>query len=414
MRRKLLVLALGASLLGAGVVGADRLFFGFSGPLASVQRTLASTPTAASVGFDVVGRDFNEVTDIQFVPGSVKTAIVLLKSGSAHHVSFNPEHAVTRANSPEVFRVDVRTNSELGLLGLAFHPKYSDNGLFYVNYSPAGGATRTRISEWRRELRRLGHETAVEGRVILEVDQPYDNHNAGQLAFGPDGMLYIGLGDGGKRADPLHVGQDLGVLLGKMLRIDVDRPSQGREYSVPPDNPFVGRPGARPEIWAYGLRNPWRYSFDPVGRLIVADVGQDEFEELDVVARGDNLGWVVREGRHCFPPGASCDSAGFKDPVWEYPRKDGKSITGGYVYQGRQIPLLAGRYLCADYVSGNVWALELPKPSADANRTADAKGTLLGRWPRAITTFGRDAEGELYAGDFASGELLKLVPGGRS
>jgi glucose/arabinose dehydrogenase len=411
MRRKLLVIALGILLVGAGVVCADRLLFGFSGPLAGVQRRLASAPTTASLDFDVVGRDFHEVTDIQFVPGSVKTAIVLLKSGAAHHVSFEPAYAVTRAKSPEVLRVGVRTNSELGLLGLAFHPKYPENGLFYLNYSPAAGTTRTRVSEWRLHKRQLGHEAAVERRVILEVDQPYDNHNAGQLAFGPDGMLYVGLGDGGKRADPLKAGQDLGTLLGKMLRIDVDHPSAGREYSVPPDNPFVGRSGARPEIWAYGLRNPWRYTFDPAGRLIVADVGQDEFEEVDIVARGDNLGWVVREGRHCFPPGAQCNSAGFKDPVWEYPRNDGKSITGGHVYGGREIPALAGMYVCADYVSGNLWALELPKAAAAG---AEAKSTLLGRWPRAITTFGRDAKGELYAGDFASGELLKLVPGGRS
>src|SRR6187399_2620119 len=157
MRRKLLVIASSALLIGAGVVCADRLFFGFSGPLASVQRALASAPTAASVDFDVVGRDFNEVTDIQFVPGSIKTAIVLLKSGSAHHVSFDPEHAVTRAQSPEVFRVAVRTKHELGLLGLAFHPKYSENGLFYLNYSPASGITRTRVSEWQLHKRALGH-----------------------------------------------------------------------------------------------------------------------------------------------------------------------------------------------------------------------------------------------------------------
>jgi len=394
-----------------GLVFADRMLFGFSGPLAKVQRALTRGPTAGDVSWSVVGRDFGGVTDIQFVPGSSKRAIVLLKAGSAHLVSLESGHAVSQAESPEVLRVAARTNSELGLLGLAFHPKYLENGLFYLNYSPADGKTRTRISEWQLENPRLGHERAVERRVILEVDQPYDNHNAGQLAFGPDGMLYVGFGDGGKRADPLEAGQDLSTLLGKMLRIDVDRTSDGRAYAVPPDNPFVGRSGARPEIWAYGLRNPWRYSFDPEGRLIVADVGQDEFEEIDIVARGDNLGWVVREGRHCFPPGATCRTQGFKDPVFEYPRADGKSVTGGVVYRGRQIPALAGKYLLADYVSGNVWALELPRGSAG---TGDAKPSLLGRFPHAITAFGRDAQGEVYAGDFASGELLKLVPGGRN
>ena len=406
MRRKLLYCVFGGIALCAGLVIADRLLFGFSGPLAGVQRAFARDP-AGEVSWVVVGRDFGEVTDIQFVPGSSKRALVLLKSGSAHHVSFEPGRAVTRTDSPEVLRIPVRTNSELGLLGLAFHPKYLDNGLFYLNYSPADGKTRTRIAEWQLDNRRLGHERAVERRVILEVDQPYDNHNAGQLAFGPDGMLYVGFGDGGKRDDPLRAGQDLGVLLGKMLRIDVDKPGAGRAYAIPPDNPFVGRAGARPEIWAYGLRNPWRYAFDARGRLIVADVGQNEFEEVDIVERGDNLGWVVREGRHCFPPGASCTGEGFKDPVFEYPRQDGKSITGGTVYQGRQLPFLSGKYLCADYVSGNLWALELP-----SNSRGDADAALLGRFPHAITTFGRAHDGEVYAGDFATGELLKLAPGG--
>lgn len=408
MRRKHLFIATGVAALAVGLVVTDRLLFGFSGPLAPVQRTLVGSPATGEVGWTVVGRDFGAVTDIQFVPGSRRRALVLLKEGSAHLVSLESGQVVTRAASPEVLRIPVRSNSELGLLGLAFHPQYLKNGLFYLNYSPAEGITRTRIAEWQLDNRRLGQERAVEKRVILEVDQPYDNHNAGQLAFGPDGMLYVGLGDGGKRADPLKAGQDLGTLLGKMLRIDVDAPSEGRAYGVPPDNPFLGRAGARPEIWAYGLRNPWRYAFDPQGRLIVADVGQDEFEEVDIVERGDNLGWALREGRHCFPPGAACPTQGFKEPVFEYPRRDGKSITGGTVYQGRQLPSLVGKYLCADYVSGNVWALELPSAAA-----GDAKAVLLGRFPHAITTFGRDADGEVYAGDFASGELLKLTPSAR-
>ncbi|HEY6727735.1 MAG TPA: PQQ-dependent sugar dehydrogenase [Polyangiaceae bacterium] len=408
MRRRLLFVIIGGVVFAIGLVVADRVLFGFSGPLAGVQRTLSRAPTNSGVSWSVVGRDFGGVTDLQFVPGSAQRALVLLKSGAAHLVSFESGHAVTRSNSPEVLRIPVRSNSELGLLGLAFHPRYLENGLFYLNYNPAEGVTRTRIAEWQLNNHRLGHERAVERRVILEVEQPYDNHNAGQLAFGPDGMLYVGLGDGGKRADPLQAGQDLSTLLGKMLRIDVDQPSEGRAYGIPPDNPFVGRPGARPEIWAYGLRNPWRYTFDPRGRLVVADVGQDEFEEVDIVERGDNLGWVSREGRHCFPPGATCTSTGFKDPVFEYPRRDGKSITGGTVYQGKQIPFLTGKYLCADYTSGNLWALQLPSAAS-----GDAQATLLGRFPHAITTFGRDAGGEVYAGDFASGELLKLSPGRR-
>ncbi len=369
----------------------------------------ANAPTEQDIELAVVARGFRQVTDIQFVPGSHDRAVVLVKDGTARYVSLSNERVVTATESPIVFRVDVLTASELGLLGMVFHPKYEDNGLFYVNYSPKGPRELTRVSEWRLHKRALGHETAEELRTILEVEQPYNNHNAGQLAFGQDGMLYVGLGDGGKRADPLGAGQDLGRLLGKMLRIDVDRKSEGREYAIPADNPFVGQKGVRPEIWAYGLRNPWRYSFDERGRLIVADVGQDEFEEVSIVERGDNLGWVVREGRHCFPPGATCQAQGFKDPVFEYGRKLGQSITGGYVYQGKLLPALAGRYICADYQLGNLWALELP----DSAR-GDAKATHLGRFPRMITTFGQGADGEIYAGDFASGDLLRLAPKGGS
>lgn len=404
-RSRLLWSAGGALGLLVLFVVVDRALFGYSGPLSRVQRVLGGESAHATVALSVVARGFREVTDIQFVPGSSKTAIVLVKGGTARHVAFGNGGTADAQTSPIVFEVSVRTNSEMGLLGLAFHPKYRENGLFYVNYSPKEGTPRTRVSEWRLDQKYLGHEKAEELRVILEVEQPFGNHNAGQLAFGPDGMLYIGLGDGGDRADPHKTAQDLSKLLGSMLRIDVDHRHGDKPYAVPPDNPFAGRPGARPEIWAYGLRNPWRYSFDEAGRLIVADVGQDEFEELDIVERGDNLGWVVREGRHCFPPGAKCKTQGFKDPIFEYPRRDGKSIIGGYVYVGRSIPALSRKYVFADYISGNFWALGLP-----ASATGNAQATLLGQWPRAVTTFGRDAAGELYVGDFASGDLLKLVP----
>jgi glucose/arabinose dehydrogenase len=275
-----------------------------------------------------------------------------------------------------------------------------------VNYTPLDGKRRTRVSEWQLAAQRLGHEPATERRIILEVEQPFPNHNAGQLAFGPDGMLYVGLGDGGSRDDPNDNGQNLSTLLGSMLRIDVDHQGAARPYGIPRDNPFANQREARGEIWAYGLRNPWRYSFDEGGRLIVADVGQDDFEEVSIVSKGDNLGWRVREASHCFPPGTKCSNKGYADPVFEYPRSLGKSITGGYVYLGSELPELAGQYLCADYLSGNLWALALPN-----DRSAKATGRLLGTWPRSITTFGRGADGEIYAGDFGSGDILKLVPG---
>ena len=359
------------------------------------------------VKLEIAARGFHTVTDIQFVPGSSEHALVLVKSGQARYVSFAPGTVVNARDCPLVLSVDVRQSSELGLLGLAFHPKYAENGLFYLNYTPASGERRTRISEWQLGQEQLGRARARERRIILEVEQPYDNHNAGQLAFGPDNMLYVGLGDGGKAHDPLKHGQNLGTLLGSMLRIDIDRRDNEKQYAIPRDNPFVDKPGARAEIWAYGLRNPWRYSFDDRGRLVVADVGQDRYEEVDIVGRGSNLGWAQREARHCLGP-APCASEGFSEPLFEYDHGLGKSIIGGYQYLGTRLSWLKSKYLVADYESGRLWALTLP-----ASGHGSAESQELGQFQRLISTFGRDALGELYLGDFGSGDLLRLVSAAR-
>jgi glucose/arabinose dehydrogenase len=404
-RRKRWILASGvAALVAILSFVVYRTRTGGAGAFGSIERLVLDQSSSGDVDWKVVAHGFSQVTDIQFVPGESHRAIVLGKEGAARLITLSEKRAVSAASSKLVFEVEVSTASELGLLGLAFHPDYLENGLFYVNDTPLEGPQRTRITEWELPALRLGHQPAKARRVLLEVEQPFANHNAGQLVFGPDGMLYVGLGDGGKRADPHGHGQNLSTLLGSMLRIDVNRRDPGKDYAIPPDNPFVGRAGARGEIWAYGLRNPWRYSFDPRGRLIVADVGQDEFEEVDIVAPGDNLGWVVREASHCFPPEAACQSAGFVEPVFEYPRHLGRSITGGYVYLGRELPSLSGRYLCADYSTGNLWALQLP-----SDRASKATSRLLGTWSRSITTFGRAANGEIFAGDFSSGEVVKLI-----
>ena len=393
----------GALLLLLVALAIDFATQGYAGWFGSGHRTLArAQPKSASVNWTVVARGFPRATDIQFVPGLAGAAVVLQQTGEARLLTVPATGAAGAGSSPLVFEVEVHSYSELGLLGLAFHPRYEQNGLLYVNYTPKG-PLRTRIAEWKLERERLGKERAKELRVLLEVEQPYSNHNAGQLAFGPDGMLYIGLGDGGSADDPHGHGQNLGTLLGSLLRIDVDRRDPGLPYAIPKDNPFVQRAGARPEIWAYGLRNPWRYSFDPRGRLIAADVGQNHWEEVDIVERGANLGWNRREGRHCFPIGSSCDAKGLVDPIFEYPRSDGISITGGYVYEGKTLSELRGKYVFGDYGSGRIWALDLP----EANKPATAR--VLGVWPRTIATFGRDAAGEIYAGDYASGEILRLV-----
>jgi glucose/arabinose dehydrogenase len=356
----------------------------------------------ARVRFEAIASGFAEPVDLQFVPGLPGEAVLLEKAGRARLVTL-PQPQGVEMSGVDVVTLAVHKHSELGLLGLAFHPRYADNGLFYLNDNPHdGGPLRTRISEWELPRAELGKRPARHVRTLLEIDQPYPNHDGGQVAFGPDNYLYIGMGDGGSRADPQNYSQNLGSWLGKMLRIDVDaRPG----YAVPSDNPFVGTPGARPEIWAYGLRNPWRFSFDPKQRLIAADVGQDLYEEIDWVSAGDNMGWKVREAAHCFFPRDGCETKGLVDPIFEYERAAGMSVTGGYVYLGQQLPWLRDKYVFADFVSGRVWALQLPEQKNRLGRAED-----LGRFPHAISAFGRDAGGELYALDFRRGLVLRLAP----
>jgi len=286
-------------------------------------------------------------------------------------------------------RVSESANEE-GLLGLAFDPKYSANGYFYVYYSAASPrrsmVSRFSVSQSDPAVADPGSET-----VILEIPQPFDNHNGGQLAFGPDGYLYIGLGDGGSGGDPLGNGQNIGTILGAILRIDVESVSEdSRSYTIPPDNPFVGVEGAREEIWAYGLRNPWRFSFDmEMGFLWTGDVGQNRWEEIDVVEKGLNYGWNTMEGSHCFLPSTDCDTTSLELPVAEYARDEDCSITGGYVYRGGDIPWLVGAYVYSDFCSGRIWYLRYDGISV-------TEQALLVDSDLSITSFGQDLEGTLY------------------
>lgn len=375
----------------------------------------AAATTSARVRFQPVATGFQGPVDLQFIPGrSALDAVVLEKGGRARFVSLPgaPTDLGTGGGiagltapaepGPDVFTIDVHTDSELGLLGLAFHPRYSENGLFYVNSNPRDDKPlRTRISEWFWKADAAG-TLAKQKRVLLEIEQPFKNHDGGEVTFGPDGYLYIGMGDGGSRADPQGNGQNLGTLLGKMLRINVNV-SPG--YGIPADNPFLKTPGARPEIWAYGLRNPWRFSFDPKGRLIAADVGQDSFEEVDIVPAGANMGWRVREATHCFDPKDNCPKDGMVEPIFEYGRDAGQSITGGFVYLGERMPWLRDKFVVADFVTGRVWALTLPSEAGQP-----AKSEELGVFPHAFSGFARSPSGELYALDFARGLVLQLLP----
>lgn len=297
----------------------------------------------------------------------------------------------------------VMAGGEQGLLGLAFHPNYTANRFFYVNYTavPDGATVIARFTASTSDPNTADPASETE---ILRVTQPFANHNGGQLAFGPDGFLYIGLGDGGGAGDPLGNAQNRGVLLGKILRIDVDNPSAGRSYGIPADNPFAGNSqGFREEIYAYGFRNPWRFSFDTTGGgLWAGDVGQNRREEIDLVARGGNYGWPTLEGNECFQPPSGCDRTGLALPVVDYGRSEGITVTGGYVYRGAALPVLAGRYIYGDFGSGRIWSLPADNPSA-------AGRALLIDSGLTISSFGTDEQHELYIVDYDGGKIYRLT-----
>ena len=294
-------------------------------------------------------------------------------------------------------RSRVISGGEMGLLSVAFHPQYASNGRFFVNYTANSDSLRTVIAEYR-----VSDAPDVAGRaerVLLEIAQPYRNHNGGLNLFGPDGMLYIGMGDGGSGGDPHNNGQRLDTLLGKLLRLDVNGEAP---YGVPRDNPFVGRAGARGEIWAYGLRNPWRFSFDrATGRLFLADVGQNRWEEIDLLEKGGNYGWRLMEGAHCFNPETGCSTTGLILPIAEYGRELGCSVSGGYVYRGTRIRDLVGRYLFSDYCTGRLWSL---RESGGRWVMEELRATGL-----TVSSFGEDQAGELYVVDHR-GTVYQIVP----
>lgn len=298
--------------------------------------------------------------------------------------------------------------SEQGLLGLAFHPRYAEEGdagtgIFYVNYTDYNGDTHlSRFNVLADDPYRADPESEVD---FLTVDQPYPNHNGGMLAFGPDGYLYAGLGDGGSANDPLGAGQSLTTLLGKILRLDVDSEPDG--YTIPPTNPFTGTADGQPEIWAYGLRNPWRFSFDrQTGDLFIADVGQNQWEEVNFQPvdspGGENYGWNVMEGAHCFQ-GDTCDQSGLSLPIFEYQHPQGCSISGGYIYRGAMLPQMSGNYFVADYCQGTIWRLfsDGERWQADVVLESDL----------IIPSFGEDVNGELYVLNYGMGGIYRLVAG---
>jgi glucose/arabinose dehydrogenase len=297
------------------------------------------------------------------------------------------------------------TGSEQGLLSVAFPPGYSSKGYFYVNYTAIQGNGDTVVARYRISGDPNIADPNTE-QILLTVDQPFANHNGGLLLFGPDGYLYIGMGDGGSGGDPLKNGQNPGTLLGKMLRIDSESNPGNAPYVIPPTNPFIQNPAFLGEIWALGLRNPWRYSFDrQKGDIYIADVGQSSWEEVDFQsassAGGENYGWNIMEGNHCFLDPA-CVTTDLILPVTEYDHSSGDcSITGGMVYRGQEFPGLQGIYLYGDFCTGRIWGL---RRSGSAWETS-----LLLDSPFLISTFGEDEAGNIYVADYSSGTIYKIV-----
>ncbi|MED5372991.1 MAG: PQQ-dependent sugar dehydrogenase [Myxococcota bacterium] len=400
-------------LLGTGLVLALGLFVGFGlDPLrrsAILLFDVGYAVTTDSLQPDFSGKDaerqrvdialtpvldgLHQLTDLQPIPGTDHQAFVLQKTGELLWADL--ETGATHT----LLELEVVTDSEQGLLGIAVTPDFTQSRRVILDYVVRNGGDFTVIREFTLEgppdSGRL-----VPGEILLSVPQPYQNHNAGQMHFGPDGMLYISMGDGGFRFDPQGNGQKLESLLGTLLRVDVSTPGT---LTVPSDNPFVGRAGAREEIWAYGLRNPWRFSFDPQGRVVLADVGQDLWEEIDLVQAGDNLGWDLMEATHCVESGCTAPP-GHVPPVYEYGHDEGQSITGGYVYTGDRVPELRGLYVFGDFVRGRIWALELPQDRTQPVQEPKA----LGRWPVLLSSFGVDGAGDLYVLDYGQGRVLRV------
>jgi glucose/arabinose dehydrogenase len=396
--RRVLALALALPLWNCG--GADDPPTPTPSPSTSSGACAPASGTPALTLRRVVG-GLSSPVDVQAAPGDARRLFVVEQAGRIRVVR---DGALMGTPFLDIAG-HISSGGERGLLGLAFHPSYATNGRLFVNYTDPSG--NTHLAEFRVTSDPDRADPATE-RTLLTVDQPFANHNGGGLRFGRDGMLYAGLGDGGSGGDPFGNGQNLGTLLGKLLRIDVDR---GTPYAVPADNPFVGRSGARPEIWAFGLRNPWRFSFDAeTGDLVIGDVGQGEREEIDVglASRrgGENYGWNVMEGTRCYAPSSGCNMSGLTLPVLEYGHGEGCSVTGGIVYRGCRLPGYRGTYFYSDYCTAFVRSFRLENGRAvDARDWTSSLGVRL----TGVSAFGTDNDGELYVLDY-NGTLYQLVP----
>lgn len=371
-----------------------RTIAGLIGVCILVAACKTSNPTEVNAAFANVELEpffaqlsFSQPVAMLQAPGDNSHWYVVEQGGRVH--VFATE---TPAAAPFVdIRDRVASGGEKGLLGMAFHPDYANNGWVYLSYTKERDSVISRFSRLGEAL-----DPASE-KILLTVRQPYSNHNGGHISFGPDGFLYVGLGDGGSAGDPLGHGQNKDTLLGALLRIDINGADP---YAIPPDNPFANGGGAK-EIFAWGLRNPWRWNFDrKAGDLWLADVGQDEWEEINIIERGGNYGWNIREGTHCFKT-KPCNKTDLKDPLFEYSHADGRAVTGGYVYRGSVFPALDGTYFFGDFSSGKIWAMRQNQGKWQTHVVLNSK--------KNISSFAQDNAGELYLLDYASGKIFHLV-----
>jgi len=363
-------------------------------------------PPPATFKLVQVANGFTTPLDIQQPDDTTNRLFVVEQNGHIQIILSNG----TRAATPFLDvtgRAGFTSGGETGLLGLAFHPNYKNNRRFFVNYT-RNNATQlqTVIAEFTASSTNSNFSDPTTENILFTVNQPFSNHNGGGLAFGKDGFLYIGLGDGGSGGDPLGNGQNTNTLLGKMLRIDVDSAhAPGLNYAIPPGNPFATS-GGRAEIWLFGLRNPFRFSFDSVtGDLWIGDVGQDRFEEVDHLTAaqgGANLGWNIMEGTHCFSPSTGCPMAGLTSPVFDYDHSQGdETVIGGHVYRGTKAPALAGLYVFGDFISGRMWTLT--QSGSTFTRTS-----LFTVAANDISSIGQDQLGELYVARYSTGAVSRI------
>jgi len=386
--------AIAVIILIVGVIGAFAFSWWRSHQAPQVQPTYNVEVAFPNVSFDQPVGVYNA--------GDGSNRIFVLERKGVIQVFENLQNVNAAAVFLDISDRVISEAGEEGLLGLAFHPSFSINGFFYVDYT-AGNPLRTVIARYSISQDNVNQADRNSEQVLLEIPQPFDNHNGGQLAFGPDGYLYIAMGDGGGAGDPHDNAQNLSTLLGKILRIDVDRTSGSLKYGIPSDNSFAGNTqGYREEIFAYGLRNPWRFSFDAVtGWLWAGDVGQNRVEEIDIIEEGKNYGWNVMEGSLCYNPSQNCNQTGLQPPILTYGHDLGISITGGFVYRGSRLLGLTGWYVYGDFGSGRIWALEYGGVNPPVNK--ELVNTDL-----SITSFGLDEDNELYVCDFG-GKIHRLA-----